>query len=239
MACEKAAGGPAERSGIGTLAEKTLHAALKLYFEPDESKHEIKIGRYIADIAGDSGIIEIQTRSFNRLREKLAAFLECSDVTVVYPIARTKYLRWIDTQSGHATEKRKSPKLGRYYDAFAELYKIKPLLSNPRLRLCLVLIDLTEYRCLDGWSKDKKKGSTRYERIPENLAGELFLRSAADYAQLIPPELPRVFTAKEFAACAHISPAKARAGLNLLNSVGAVIHVGKRGREYEYTRSEE
>ena len=27
--------------GIGTLSEKTLHAVLKLYYEPDEDKHEV------------------------------------------------------------------------------------------------------------------------------------------------------------------------------------------------------
>ena len=30
-------------NGIGTLAEKSVHAVLKYYYVPDESKHEIKV----------------------------------------------------------------------------------------------------------------------------------------------------------------------------------------------------
>ncbi len=45
--------------GIGTLGEKTLHSVLKNYFEPDESRHEVKIANYVADIAAENSIIEI------------------------------------------------------------------------------------------------------------------------------------------------------------------------------------
>ena len=63
------------REGIGTLNEKTIHTVLKHYYEPDVSHHEIKVGRYYADIYNENGIIEIQTRQFNRLRLKLNEFL--------------------------------------------------------------------------------------------------------------------------------------------------------------------
>ena len=117
-------GAERERNGIGTLSEKTLHAVLKRCFEPDKDAREIKIGRYIADIVGENGIIEIQTRSLDRLRPKLGAFLECAPVTVVYPIARVKRLCWVDTETGETTKPRKSPKTGSAYDAFPELYKM-------------------------------------------------------------------------------------------------------------------
>lgn len=58
------------------MSEKTLHAVLKNYYEPDENKHEVAIDGYYADIFNDSGIIEIQTRQLNKLRDKLAVFLE-------------------------------------------------------------------------------------------------------------------------------------------------------------------
>lgn len=225
-----------ERCGIGTLSEKTLHAILKNYFEPDKSRHEVKIGTYIADIATENGITEIQTRSFDRLRGKLSEFLEQTEVTVVYPIARTKYLRWINPETGEMTEKRKSPKTGRFCDAFGELYKIKPLLTHPRLHICLMLIDMTEYRNLNGWSKDKKKGSSRFERIPDFLADELTIHSVADYSLLIPQSLSENFTAKEYAKAAHITVKIAQKGLNILKYVGAVSHSGNRGREFEYSR---
>ena len=38
-----------QRFGIGTLSEKTVHAILKNYYEPDEDKQEIPIENFIAD----------------------------------------------------------------------------------------------------------------------------------------------------------------------------------------------
>ena len=69
--------------GIGTLSEKALHAALKSYYEPDFESREVKVGGFVADIVGENGIIEIQTRGFDRLGRKLDVFLEAARVTVV------------------------------------------------------------------------------------------------------------------------------------------------------------
>ena len=60
--------------GIGTLSEKALHAALKSYYEPDFESREVKVGGFVADIVGENGIIEIQTRGFDRLGRKLDVF---------------------------------------------------------------------------------------------------------------------------------------------------------------------
>ena len=70
-ACEEAEQASPSDKGIGTLSEKTLHAVLKRYYEPYGDNHEVKIGGYVADIVGEHGIIEIQTRNFDRLRKKL------------------------------------------------------------------------------------------------------------------------------------------------------------------------
>ena len=63
-----------------------MHAALKSYYEPDFESREVKVGGFVADIVGENGIIEIQTRGFDRLGRKLDAFLEAVRVTVVYPV---------------------------------------------------------------------------------------------------------------------------------------------------------
>ena len=51
-----------ERPTIGTLSEKTIHAVIKLYTEPDEDRHEIPIGTHVADIFSDETIYEIFCR---------------------------------------------------------------------------------------------------------------------------------------------------------------------------------
>lgn len=98
---------------IGTLSEKRLHLVLKKYFCDDEAKHEVKLGLYFLDIFNDE-IIEIQTRSMNKLRNKLDYFLDDYKVTIVYPIAHTKWMQWIDEATGEVTKRRKSPKCGKY-----------------------------------------------------------------------------------------------------------------------------
>ena len=74
-ACDKIINKSRKQNGIGTLGEKTLHAVLKCYFEPHEDNQEISLGGYVADIAGENGVIEIQTRNFNVLRKQLNALL--------------------------------------------------------------------------------------------------------------------------------------------------------------------
>jgi len=226
-----------EQNGIGTLGEKTLHAVLKQYYEPDKTNHEIRIGSFVADIVTDSGIIEIQTRAFDKLRNKLAKFLEISRVTVVYPIPKTKWLLWIDEQTGETTKKRKSPRQGRIFDIIPELYKIKPLINHVNLRLCIVFIDMEEYRYLNGWSKDKKKGSTRCDRVPIDITNEVYINNTADYIRFIPGDLSDGFTSKDYKNATDTNLQTAQTALNILNHIGVVRHVGKQGNLYIYERT--
>jgi len=226
-----------EQNGIGTLGEKTLHAVLKQYYEPDKANHEIRIGSFVADIVTDSGIIEIQTRAFDKLRNKLAKFLEISHVTVVYPIPKTKWLLWIDERTGETTKKRKSPRQGRIFDIIPELYKIKPLINHVNLRLCIVFIDMEEYRYLNGWSKDKKKGSTRCDRVPIDIADEVYINNTADYIKFIPGELSDGFTSKDYKNATDTNLQTAQTALNILNHIGVVRRVGKQGNLYIYERT--
>lgn len=223
-----------QRLGIGTLSEKSVHAILKNYYEPDEDKQEIPIENYVADIYSDGEIIEIQTRQFNKMRGKLNTFLPLYPVTIVYPIPREKWVIWIDEESGELSKKRKSPAKGNPYLAFIELYRIKMFLKDPNLRIKLALMDMEEYRLLNGWSRDKKKGSTRYDRIPTELVEEMDITCPQDYMQFVPFDLPEVFTAKEFAASAHIPVHLAQTVLNILYYVEIVERVGKKGNSYLY-----
>lgn len=231
---EKVIGVDRQRLGIGTLSEKTVHAILKNYYEPDEDKQEIPIENYVADIYADGEIIEIQTRQFDRIRNKLSVFLPLYPVTVVYPIPREKWLIWIDEESGELSKKRKSPAKGNPYLAFKELYKIKMFLKEPNLRFKLVFLDMEEYRLLNGWSSDRKKGSSRFDRIPTKLVEEVDITCLEDYMQFVPYELPEEFTTKDFAKTAHIPLRLAQIVLHILHYVGTVERVGKQGNSYLY-----
>ncbi|MCI5873529.1 MAG: hypothetical protein PUJ55_00530 [Clostridiales bacterium] len=223
-----------ERQGIGTLSEKTVHAVLKNYYAPDTDMHEIPIAHFVADIYTGSEIIEIQTRSFNNMRRKLAAFLPEYPVTIVYPIPHVKWLSWIDEETGEMSPKRKSPKKGNPYQAFIELYKIRPFLTDENLKFRFDLIDMEEYRLLNGWSRDKKKGSDRFERIPTAFVEEVCVDCREDYMQFVPYDVPENFTAKDFARCAKIPVRLAQTVLLILTDLQIVERIGKEGRSYLY-----
>lgn len=225
------------RSGIGTLGEKTLHAILKTYLEEDTSYHEIKVGSYYADICREHDIIEIQTAGFHKLRTKLATFLPDHTVTVVYPIPQIKYLFWIDEETGEITKKRKSPKEAQPYSAFFELYKIKPQLCHPNLRIRLMMLELEEYRYLNGYSPDRKRGSSRCDRIPVNLLSEIRLDHPEDYQKMIPDALTQSFTVKDYQKAAGLSNSVAGTALNVLYALGAVKRTGKTGNAFIYERT--
>ena len=235
-ACKKIINSQREKNGIGTLGEKTLHAVLKNYFEPHTENQEIKVGGYVADIVGENGVIEIQTGNFNKLLKKLERFLEFCNVTVVYPIAATKYLSWMDMDSGEITSRRKSPRRGKIYDIIPELYKIKYTLDNPRLNICICMLELEEIRYLNGWSKDKKKGSSRCDRIPAALTDEIHINSPYDYGIFLPDSLPEEFTSKDLSDHARISRSCAQTALNIFTYLEIVRRTGKRNNTIIYRK---
>ena len=227
--------------GFGTLQEKTVHAVMKLYYEPDIDYHEVPIEGYIADIYTGSRIIEIQNGNFNRLRNKLSAFLPLYPVTVVFPIPHYRWLIYMDEESGELSGKRKSPVTGSIYSAFPELYKIKDHLTHPNLSFAFPLIDMDEYRLRtkeEGKKKKRGKKSSRYDRMPLSLYDEIHIERPEDFVQVIPYELAETFTTKEFAAAAHIHRDLAQITLHILYYMKLVERKGKRGREYLYEVSE-
>ncbi len=224
------------QGGIGTLGEKTLHAALKFYCQPDFDWHEVLIGRYVADILDNEHIVEIQTRQLWRLKQKLEAFLPNYPVTVVYPIAAKKWVSWIDPGTGETTSRRLSPKRGRVYDVFFELYALKCFLNHPHFSVTLPLLEVEESRLLCGWSADRKRGSRRFDRVPAALLDEMTLVESEDYQRLIPPGLPEAFDSVSFAKAAKIPRTHAQRGLNLLHTAGVIEKAGKNGNLQLYTQ---
>lgn len=222
------------RHGIGTLQEKTVHAVLKDFYAPDKDMQEIAIDGYVADIFTGTEIIEIQTANFNKMRNKLDCFLANYPVTIVYPIPQIKWISWIDLATGECSKPRKSNVKGSVYRAFYELYRIKNFLANPNLRLRFPLLELEEYRLLNGWSKDKKRGSCRYDRIPVALLNEIIIERVEDYMQLIPYPMPEPFTVAEFAKTVKERKEVAGRVLHILHYLHLLERCENRGKAYTY-----
>ena len=235
---------PADAPHIGTLREKRLHAAVKLYLCPDETCHERPVGdllredgakprRMVADILTDGHIMEVQTGGFFPLREKIGWYLTHTPcrVTVVHPIPAVKYLSWIDPADGSILSRHKSPKRGRVKDVAKELYWVSDFIGDPRFAVRILLLELEEYRLADGWSKDRKRGSNRYERFPTALLGDVTLWTPADYAAYFLPSAlsapdaegtPSVFTAAAYAKATGVRGKATYSTIHLLERLGLV-----------------
>ncbi len=215
--------------GIGTLRERTLHLALKYYFAPDAATHEQSVGGFVADAVTEDGVIEVQTRSFARLKEKLTAFLQHCSVTVVHPIASPKWVIWVD-ENGAVQSKRKSPKRETVYSAIAEMYSLREFISGCPLRFALCFVEVEQYRCLNGYGKQKKIRGEHIDRVPIALHDILMLETPMDYLALLPTGLATQFTAADAAKNAKCGESDMRMLLNLLAQLGTVEVIGKRGR---------
>ena len=241
--------------GIGTMAEKRMHKALKRYLCPDESCHEVRIkpdgtpstedrekaesgrGGYIADIYKDGEIFEIQTGNFYPLKKKIEFYLKHTDfkITVVHPLIEKKWSVWVDAETGEATNRRRSPKKEKIFDLLPEIFWLSEHIDNDRLYFLAPVIEAEEYRMLDGWSKDKKKGSTRYERIPVSLIDEVSF-CAREVAEMLPEGLGNEFTAPEFSKATGLRGRKAYSALKLICIAGGAEKGEKRGRSFVYKR---
>lgn len=235
--CGRVSAPPAVRGQIGTYSEKTLHHILKYYFDPSGEYHEKKIGRYTADIAFEDRIIEIQTRQFFRMKNKLDAFLSLCPTTIVYPVAREKTLIWVDPETGEETAPRKCPRRPAEYEVFPELYSIREFLKNEKLSIAVLSLALVEKRLRCGYARDGKRGSVRLERYPTALLDEIWLRAPADYRRFLPDK--ETFTSREFGGALKISKKREQTAVSVLRHMGLIVPVGKTGNAIIYQKQDE
>ena len=227
---------PTAAGGIGTLGEKTLHAALKRWIDEDPTHWEVPLPEgFVADVFDGERVTEVQTANFSALRRKLTALLAQYPVTVVHPLVRRKWLCWIDPATGEVTPPRRSPRRGSWADAGGQLIYLLPCLQDPRLEITLVLLEVEEHRLADGWGSGGKRGSHRAERYPrtEIPPQTLTLRCGADYRALLPAGLPNPFTAAEFGKAVRQQGRTLQGTLKVLLTM-EVITREKAGRKFLY-----
>ena len=222
-----------KRGGIGTLSEKPIHAAIKYTIEPNDSYHEVRIGSSVADVITSEGIWEVQTRNLHSMKKKLEFFLTQGLVTVVHPIAAKKTIFWVDEDSGEVSKPGVSPKKGKPLDSFMELIYLRDYLLHPNFRLQLWMLEMEEYRFLNGYGESRKKRATRYQQIPVDLKEIVACSCGEDYRKLL-PELPERFTRKDLKAAAKRSDCWTQRCIYTLEQLGLAERIGKQGNSIVY-----
>ncbi|HOE77087.1 MAG TPA: hypothetical protein PLA20_01155 [Bacilli bacterium] len=220
-------------TSIGRQKEKSLHLLLKRHLCPDETKHEVKINNWIVDIFNQGIITEVQTGNFHQMKNKLASLLPEYKVRIVYPMATEKIIHWENPETGEITS-RKSPKKAHPLRICKELYFIRDYLNHPNLEILIAMCKINEYRMLDGYSKNKKKGATKVDQIPVWFDETISLTAKEDYQKYL-EALPPKFSVKTFKSLMPLSPKEAVLAIQVLKTVGAISFVEKAGKAYIYS----
>ncbi|MEM7119420.1 MAG: hypothetical protein AAF614_43810 [Chloroflexota bacterium] len=220
-------------SSIGTLSEKSLHAALKQWVAQPEDQFEVKIGRFVIDIVRDEQLIEIQTRHLYAMKRKLSVLLETHSIRLIHPIPHSK---WIvkQTAAGSHVSRRKSPKRGSLLHIFGELVRIPHLLLHPNLTLEVLLTHQEEIWRDDGQGSWRRRGQSLHDHHLLDVVDRAVYRSASDYLAILPETLAQPFTNKQLAKALKCKPRLATQITYTLRHMELLEMVGKDGRSNLY-----
>ena len=224
------------KNQIGELKEKNIHHILKNLIS-DVNNQEVKVGNYYADCVNDNIIYEIQTRQFNKLRPKLNYFILDHKVVVIYPIIYKRDLIWI-TNDGEVTSGKKTTNNSKFNSVFPEIYKIKDLLKNGNIALSLLLINVCEYRKVTGFTKIEKKKAEKIDKDLLEIVDCFNILSIDDYEYFV-REFVNPFTTKDYKNINKTKIKEATIALNILNYLGLIKRIGKKGRMYLYQKNKE
>jgi hypothetical protein len=224
-------------NSIGTLNEKSLHAALKHWYALPGDLVEVPVDGYTVDIVRGNLLIEIQTRNLSGIRRKLTKLVELHPVRLVCPIAQD---RWIVRQSGNGRRvlsRRKSPKRGVVEHIFEELVSIAPLFASPNFSMQVVFIQEEEVRRFDESRNWRRKGWGTHERHLLQVVSHRLFETPQDMLGLLPKTLSEPFTTADLAKASGHPVWLAQKTAYCLRTMGAINIAGKRGRGILYTRA--
>jgi len=223
---------------IGTLNEKPLHAALKLWYAQPGDQMERSVDGFVIDIVRGDQLIEIQTKQFLRMKKKLIKLVVSNPVRLVYPVAKEKWLLKLASDKHGPDQRRKSPKRGSYEDVFDELVSFPELMLERNFTLEVVLIQEEEVRRFDEKRAWRRKGWMTVERRLVEVLDQRRFVTPWDLGALLPDTLEFQFTTSELAATLARPRRLAQKMAYCLRKMNVISQVGKRGRAFLYTRTE-
>lgn len=217
------------------MTEYSLHQELKKAYSISSDKFEVKIGKYIVDILRQNLIIEVQTKNFSALKEKLQALTINHQVRLVYPLVERKWITYV-TKDNTVIDRRKSPRKGVLTDVFRELVMIPHLIGRENFSLEILFIDEEEVRCADGKGSWRRKGVSIKERKLLSINKRVVFQKKADYLKVLPEELKEFFTNRELSKVAKIPIRTAQQITYCLRKSGIIQTSEKRGKSYVFQK---
>jgi hypothetical protein len=228
---------PSRPSEIGTMNEKSLHAALKEWYAQPGDEVEVPVDGYVIDLVRDDLLVEIQTRSFSAIKDKLLSLTRDHRVRLVYPIAREKWIVKLPQDDAQPPQRRKSPKRGAYVHLFDELVSFPKLMANARFSLEVLLIQEEEARRYDRRRAWRRRGWTTHERHLLRVMERRRYDTVRDIALLIPDTLDEPFTTVDLASATPLTRRGAQKMAYCLREMGLITQIGHRNRARLYVRA--
>lgn len=228
---------PKASSGIGSLNEKPLHAALKQWYAGPGDQFEVPVDGFIIDIVQRDLLVEIQTRSFASMKRKLIRLTAAHNVRLLHPIAQEKWIVKQAPNGGGTAIRRKSPKRSGLEHIFSELVAFPKLIAHPNFSLMVVLIHEEELRRYDPKRAWRRKGWVTEERRLLKVVDRRLFESPQDLCALIPSGLAEPFTTSDLAAAIGKPRRLAQQMAYCLREMGAIAPVGTRSRAILYERA--
>lgn len=219
---------------IGTLREKPLHASLKHWYARPGDRIEFPVGGFVIDLVREGLLIEVQTDGFSSMKQKATSLLELGHrVRIVYPIPAEKWIVKV-AADGTGLSRRRSPKVGKPTDVFAELVSFPEYLVHPRFEVDVLLTLEEEYRRHVPGRAWRTGGWVVVERRLIKVLDSLLLNDREHLTGLVPLGLPDTFTTADLAEKIGRPRRHAQQMAYCLRKAGVFVAVGKRGNYVEY-----
>jgi hypothetical protein len=211
---------------IGTLQERSLHAAIKNLYKGPGTQFEVLIDGYVIDAVKEGLLIEVQTRNFAAIKKKLIHLMKTHPIRLVYPIPLEK---WVirQTPSGEELSRRRSPKRLGLANVFEELVSIPTFIQHHNFSLEVLLIREEEIRQQDGKGSWRRRGWSSVDRRLLSVLDRRHYASPGDFLHLIPENLERPFTTNALAEASEITRSIAQKMTYCLRKMGVLRVVGK------------
>lgn len=217
---------------VGELNESSLHRALKERYAVPGSVTEQAVDGFVADVLVGDHIVEVHTGVFWNLKKKLPRLLERFRVTLVYPVARDRYIVKLPGGDAPAT-RRRSPRHDSVFLAFSALASIPALLEHPNLTLHIVVAVVEEIRV--PASGRRRRWSTADRRLLEVIE-TVGVSSMADLFAPLDADLPARFTSRHVAAALGGSRRLGQQAAFCFRKAGVTEVCGKEGNALVYRR---
>jgi len=218
--------------------ETSLHSAVKDWCSFPGDRFEAEVDGFVVDIVRDNLLIEVQTRNFSAIKEKLKSLLRQHRVRLIYPIAKEKQIIQVDPATGRQTRRRRSPRRGDVYDLFRELIWMPELVLEANLSIEALMVKEEEVRCADGKGSWRRRGTSIKDRRLIEVVERLVFDKREDYLRLLPRDLAQPFTNRSLAVSMNLGISRTRKMTYCLKKMGAINEIGRDRNQRLYITAE-